>query len=481
MCRGIKGKEKEELFIDDIDNYTYLNSSGCTTVDTINDSDMYDTVSKALENIFGPEKRSILEILSAILLFGNVKIDPVPENESSKVANPEVVEKIGKLLQIDPKVIEEALTKLKGKDFLRLYNQNKAMDSRNACAKTLYSKLFNFVINGINKKFMEQQKLTGKESLLGVLDIYGFELFENNSFEQLCINYANERLHQHFVIHTFKREKDLYATEGITFVEAKFKDNESIVKLIDHPIDGIFACLDDEIRMPKPSDEKLLGRMNQKYAPQKDVYSRDIKNPKAFRIHHYTSPVAYKVTNFLEKAKDEVSWNILGMFGDSTHPVLKQIFKPADKLTPEEVKGMKQSLGIQYKLEMNSLIEHIEKGEPYYIKCIIPNRDKLSMCFDHSVVREQLRSNGVLESLEICHKGFALKMSIEEFVKKYKIICRGSAQDFIAGADKSLVQMGKNMVFLNDDEMALLESQKKAVIDRCVKRIVGCKLGLKDW
>eukprot|EP01022_Parablepharisma_sp_SALTPOND_P015514 TRINITY_DN219_c0_g1_i3.p2 TRINITY_DN219_c0_g1~~TRINITY_DN219_c0_g1_i3.p2 ORF type:complete len:753 (-),score=99.86 TRINITY_DN219_c0_g1_i3:11185-13443(-) len=485
MCRGSKGKEREELFLEDIDDYCYLNATGCTTVDTIDDKEMYKDVTKGLIDLFGKEgKREILEILSAILLFGNVKIEPVPENESSKVSNVDLVEKIGKLLRIDPKRICDALTMLKTENFVRPYTAAKAVDARNACAKTLYAKLFNYVIAGINKKFQEHQSISPENKLIGILDIYGFEILEQNSFEQLCINYSSERLQQHFVLHTFKLEKALYAEEGISFSETMFKDNEPIVNLIDHNIDGIFSFIDDEIRLPMSSDDRLLGRMNAKHLQHKELYSRDIRNPKAFKVHHYTGPVAYRVANFLEKAKDEISWNILEMFGDSDHPVLKQIFKPSSKITPEEVKSMKQSLGVKCRLEMSELMTRVQKGEPYYIKCMLPNRDKLPMCFDHNIVKEQLRANGVLETLEICHKGFAVKMNIEEFVKKYKMLGRKVApekkdlniQDIVAGIhnyDPTQLKVGKNIVFLKDDDLKLLDLQRKETVEQKARKIFG--------
>jgi len=484
MCRGIKGKEREDLFLQEIDEYAYLNQSGCTTVDTINDKELFKQVSKGLSDIFGEdERKEILGLLSAVLLFGNIKIDAIPENESSKVSSPDIIDKISTLLRIDPKRIQDALIMLKTESFVRPFTQARAIDARNACAKTLYSKLFNYIISGINKKFAEFQDLKPEYKSIGILDIYGFEIFETNSFEQLCINYANERLQQHFVNHTFKLEKALYAEEGISIAETSFKDNDPIVHLIDNNIEGIFYFIDDEIRMPMSSDDKLLTRMHSKHLPKKDLYSRDIKNPKAFKVHHYTGPVSYRVANFLEKAKDEISGNILEMFGDSTHPILQKMFKPSSKLTQDEIKGMKQSLGIQYKLEMSELIKLVEKGEPNYIKCMLLNREKLPMKFDHNVVREQLRANGVIETLEICHKGFAVKMNFEEFVRKYKILGKkGEGEDIkisdivknLGKTDPDQLKLGKNLIFLKDDELKLLDLQRKERVNNSARKIFGC-------
>lgn len=483
MCRGIKGKEKEDLFLEDIDYYNFLNTTGCTTIDTINDKENYESVSKGMQDIFGEEKFRLLEILSAILLFGNVIIEAVPANESSRVANPEIIGKIGSLLKIQPKVIENALIMFKSEHFVRIFNQEKALDARNACAKTLYGKLFDYIFTRINEKFKEAQSAKSGDKIIGLLDIYGFEILETNSFEQLCINYANEKLHQHFVNHTFKLEQAIYIEEGIDCSEIKFRDNEPIVQLIEHNIEGIFACIEDQIRVPKGSDEKLIAIMHSKYAAKKGLYSKELKNPKAFQIHHFTSPVSYKVTNFLEKAKDEISWNILEMLGDSNNPTLKKIFRASSQITSDEVKGAKKNIGIQYKEQIGNLMKTLEIGEPHYIKCILPNREKLPMCFDHNIIREQLHANGVLETLEIYQQGYPIRMAIEDFIKTYRLLCKKKKNEKIAIQDifekikdeKSTFKLGKNYIFMKEGDIKLFDNLKKKAINDEMQKIIRCK------
>lgn len=481
MCKGIKGKERDALFINDIEYYNYLNSTGCTTVETINDREMYSVVLSGLRQIFGEETYNILEIFSAVLLFGNVQIEATADKEYSKVTSLEIIEKIGNLLKIAPKRIEDALTKFVNEQFERFYSKEKAIDSRNACAKTLYSTLFKYIFDRINEKFKEMQTLKGNELLLGILDIYGFEVLEANSFEQLCINFASEKIHQHFLVHTFKLEQALYQNQGIDITTTIFKDNEPIIQLIENNLEGIFSCIEDEIRMPKGSDEKLLSRMNANYQSRKGVYAREIKNPKSFKIFHYTAPVIYKITNFLEKAKDEISWNILEMFGDSNHPILKKTFVPSSKLTAKVIQKMKLNIGIQYKNEMGSLIEKMDRGEVRYLKCILANRDKRPMQFEHSIVREQLRANGVLETVDICQKGFSVKLSIGEFAKKYKPLAKSkkdaSVQDILGtlgNYDKNQIRLGKDLIFLKKESEIALDAKMKKTTNKAYSIIKRC-------
>ena len=309
---------------------------------------------------------------------------------------------------------------------------------------------------------------------------------DTNSFEQLCINYANEKLHQHFLVHTFKSEQKTYQEQGINIGETIFKDNEPIVKLIEHNIDGIFACLEDEIRLPKGSDERLLSKLKSKFQSKKDIFARDIKNPNCFKILHFVSPVSYKINGFLEKAKDEISWNILEMFGDSNHPTLKRIFKRSSDLKSSDVSSMKLNIGIQYKNEMNDLLEKMDRGQLHYIKCLLANRDKRPMCFDYNIIKDQLRANGVLETVGICQKGFTVKMTIEEFAQKYKTLVQSLAskkkvtiQEIIAeikNYDKSQLQLGKDIIFIKKDGLLILETQLKKSVEESQKQISRCSL-----
>ena len=240
---------------------------------------------------------------------------------------------------------------------------------------------------------------------IGLLDIYGFEIFERNSFEQLCINYANEKLHQHFVHHTFKIEEKIYREEGIYFDKTEFIDNEPIVKLIETGPCSMLALLEDEIKMPGSADHRLIEKMNKQFLQIKklgSIYEKDRKDNLGFTIKHYAGNVNYKIDGFLEKAKDEMSANIVSLMQNSTHPFVALMF-PSEQIpntnqnkgkvnhTKRPIRNLKKSVGLQFKEQLDFLLNKFEMSQPHYIKCIKPNDHKKPSYFDPIRVRHQLK------------------------------------------------------------------------------------------
>ena len=422
LCRGIKSKDKKKLHLKDIDQYTYLNKSGCKSVGSIDDKRMFIRVESSLIKFFGEEgKNSILEILSAILLFGNIETEGV-------------VKKISELIKIDIKKLMNAL------------NGNKC----NICAELLYKSLFKYIVTHINKKWGEQ-----KGNFIGVLDMFGFEILDQNSFEQLCINYANERLRQYFIANYFKQEKNIYMSEGLNQPLPPFKNNEDIINLIDNKKGSLFFFINQQMELNDRSDEKLLDIMNNQHHLGNERYIRDPKNPKAFAVKHSSGLVSYRITDFIEKNDNEVPKTIIEIFKTSTHPILQQIFNSP----PEFIR----SVAMQYKSEMTNLINEMNKGDGNYIKCILPNKNKLPFYFDHKLVHKQIKENLVMEAMEMNNVGFNKKILIKDFLKEYKII--GNKENVkeilseIKGCTEDLYTIGNSVIFLKDQAFQLLQEE----------------------
>lgn len=461
MCRGIKGKNKKRLMLEDISYYTYLNKTGCKSVATIDDKEMYSRVESCLIKLFGEEgKGSVFEILSATLLFGNIE---VAKEESGRVDTPEVIDKISKLLNLNPKQLLDALLNTRAKKSELKISLQRMKD---ICAQTLYKFLFKYIIAAINSRWKVRT-----DALVGVLDMFGFEVHDQNSFEQLCVNYANERLHQYFVANYFKQEKNLYQSQLLNLPLPSFKDNEEVIDLIDGRKESIFLCINQRMEQGDRCDEKLLDAMNSRHHLRSSRYLRDPKNPKAFAIRHFAGLVSYRVTGFVEKNDGEVFENVVELFRTSSHPVLKEMFN----LVLSKPSKLIRSVGAQFKSEMTSLVNEMNVGEPSYVMCVSPNKSGLPLYFDHKFVEKQVKENSITEAIEQSCLGFSKKMPIKDFINKYKLVANEEAAqkilDSIKGCGKESYAVGSSVVFLKNEAYELLEEEWRERIKSKVAKI----------
>ncbi len=301
-----------------------------------------------------------------------------------------------------------------------------AHNSINSMSKAIYSKMFDWIIRKINSAISDKEKSEKEKDRLlniGVLDIFGFEIFENNSFEQLCINYANERLQQFFNNSIFKLEQEEYIKEKIDWSKVQFKDNKDIVELIDNPSKSIFSLLDSESLLKSTNDIKFRDNVYKHLNENQHLISE--KGSCSILIQHYAGRVEYTVNQFIEKNNDQLNPDICEALENSKNKLIKLLFKkkedPKDKgkkdAGPNKIQT--DSLSKQFKKQLDELLKMLNLSNPRYVKCIKPNTQKKHGIFESIDVNRQLLSAGVLESIKIRKQGYSVRRTKEEFVRRY--------------------------------------------------------------
>ncbi|WUR03310.1 myosin heavy chain [Vairimorpha necatrix] len=407
---------RKTLFIDEVtENFRFL--KGTRNIEGIDDTIEFSKLREAFRNLNISEEVEIFyyKIVAAVLHLGNIKI--IERNGKTEIENLEVVDKICKLLEIpSSQFINSLLYPVikAGKEFIVQSRSTEQVYSIiDALAKILYDKMFDQIINELNNKLGTSQST----NFIGVLDIAGFEIFQENGFEQLCINYTNEKLQQFFNHHMFILEQDIYKKENIEWNFIDFGlDLQPTIDLIEksNPI-GILSYLDEECVMPKASDETFLNKLNStiKNSKFKSVYFKD-----GFILEHYAGNVEYLVNNWITKNKDPNFENINELINKSANINVSNL-----SFVDKNIKrGFFRTVGQKHKEQLNSLMNTLSKTNPHFVRCIIPNLKKLPNLLENKLILEQLKCNGVLEGIRISRQGYPSRMSYNEFNERYKIL-----------------------------------------------------------
>ena len=331
-----------------------------------------------------------------------------------------------------------------------------ASDNRFALCKFVYGRMFDWVVARINRSFGQSQSQSGggdggddaddvfgntvnlatggSDLYIGILDIFGFEIFEFNSLEQLCINFTNEMLQQHFNNNTFKLEEKLYKVEGIDVPHIDFIDNAPMIELLTEPKHGVLPMLDEELRIPGGSDKNFLHKLEEKQA-KNPVYNRCPKLRNSFGVQHYAGAVNYDVTSFLDKNRDTLTADLLELLQASESPFLKLLYPPdAQQSTAQR----KHSLVHQFQKQLNDLMRALYQTSPHYIRCIKPNNEKKALVMVPRNTYEQLTYAGVFEAVAIRKQGFPFRLSHTDFVSRYKKICPEEIPDSVNVRDAAM-------------------------------------------
>ncbi|KAL6056612.1 myosin-5 isoform X3, variant 2 [Balamuthia mandrillaris] len=427
LTTGATAEQKRKWRLSSPDSFNFLKESGCTTVDGINDPKDFEEVQEAMQSLhFNPEEiEALFQTVAAILHLGNIEFTTgsAQRTASSEVKNKDQVGVAASLLGVPPAQLDEALTsrlmEIRGCEPTRIpLSPEQAIDARNALAKSIYGKMFDWLVQRINKSMEPAGNV--RTSCIGVLDIFGFEIFENNSFEQLCINFTNEKLQQHFNQYTFKLEEQLYSAEGVNYEHIVFIDNQPVLDLIEKKVpQGIMITMDEQISVPKATDETCLTKMDQIHGGKgpggsSSPYEQVKTSRKHFKIKHYAGEVTYDITGFLDKNRDTLQKDLLLLCEGSKNVFLNTLY-PAG----EERKTSKVTLGAQFRKQLTELMEALNKTEPHYIRCIKPNDEKLPDRFNGFMSLQQLRYAGVFEAVRIRQTGFPFRYTHEKFLERY--------------------------------------------------------------
>mmetsp|Transcript_8251 Transcript_8251/g.12412 ORF Transcript_8251/g.12412 Transcript_8251/m.12412 type:complete len:1746 (-) Transcript_8251:12-5249(-) len=433
-------------------NLEYLNKSGCYTVDKVDDYELFEEMMRCFEKLgfSGEEQAAMLRILKAILCLGNVIFEegPVVKGKGSSVISKKCeayLKEISTCLCIDLPLVDRVLTiqdlTMPSGTLYSLPREKKAAEaSRHALAKSLYGRLFTWLVERINVAFRASYKGTADiESLriIGILDIFGFEAFKHNSFEQLCINLANEKLQQYFVEQVFKMELKVYKEEKIDVKEIPYPDNSDTLELLEKK-GGVFLLLRDELKVKTGTDLAFALKLQKSRRKHPKFVAPRMQNDPTFTIKHFAEPVKYSAIGFLAKNRAKITQDVVDTMRTSTDPIVVKLFadKKADSKDSEKSKSRKggkrrkkkrggTSLAAQFQSQLSKLITTIRATESHFVRCIKPNTTKKAMDFDEKEVMRQLTTCGVIDAVTVRKLGYTNRMSHWAFFKKYGIIQGG--------------------------------------------------------
>lgn len=463
--------------------FHYLNQSNCYEVANVDDAREYLETRNAMDivGISQEEQEAIFRVVAAILHLGNIEFVKGKEVDSSKLKDDKSLYHLktaAELLMCDETALEASLCKrvivTPDGNITKPLEPASATLSRDALAKTIYSRLFDWIVDKINSSIGQDSNAV---SLIGVLDIYGFESFKINSFEQLCINLTNEKLQQHFNQHVFKMEQEEYTKEEINWSYVEFVDNQDVLDLIEKKPGGIIALLDEACMFPKSTHETFAQKMYQTYKAHKR-FSKPKLARTDFTINHYAGDVTYQADLFLDKNKDYVVAEHQALLDASKCPFVANLFPPLPEESSKQSKF--SSIGTRFKQQLQSLMETLSTTEPHYIRCVKPNTVLKPGIFENFNVLNQLRCGGVLEAIRISCAGYPTKRTFDEFLDRFGML----APDVLDGSDEKSAciaicdrmglkgyQIGKTKVFLRAGQMAELDARRTEVLATAARQL----------
>ncbi|KAM6260380.1 unconventional myosin-VIIb [Spheniscus humboldti] len=521
MLMGMNTEQKKMLNLGTASEYTYLTVGNCMSCDSRNDAKDYAHIRSAMKILMfsDSEHWDISKLLAAILHLGNVEFEAaVYDNlDCSDVMDSPHFSVATKLLEVDSSELQNSLTNLsiivRGESVSRPLNIVQAADGRDAFVKGIYGRIFLWIVNKINSAIFNptSQKPKSRRQSIGLLDIFGFENFSNNSFEQLCINIANEHLQQFFVHHVFKLEQEEYLAEHIAWNNIDFTDNRQALEVIALKPMNIISLIDEESKFPKGTDATMLIKINSLHGKSKVYIPPKSVHDTKFGINHFAGVVFYESKDFLEKNRDTLSANVMQVVHSSKNKFLREIFQV--ETTPPSLgrgtirhlgadqayKGLDttkrlSTLGGQFKQSLEKLMKILEQCQPYFIRCIKPNDYKKPLLFDRELCVKQLRYSGMMETIQIRKAGYPIRYSFEEFFERYRVLLPWSVREqlkndarqscisiseAVLGKDESW-QAGKTKIFLKDHHDTVLELQRQNILTDKVLLIQKVMRGLKD-
>ncbi|XP_039936118.1 myosin-IIIa isoform X2 [Hirundo rustica] len=506
----------------------YLQSDHFRIVQDFMNNSFYKSQFELIEQCFKvigftmEELGSVYSVLAAILNVGNIEFSAVVSEhmiDKSNISNPVALENCASLLCIQADELQEALTShcvvTRGETIIRPNTVEKATDVRDAMAKALYGRLFSWIVNRINTLLKPDKHLSENDDGLniGILDIFGFENFKKNSFEQLCINIANEQIQFYFNQHVFAWEQNEYLYEGVDARVIEYEDNRPLLDMFLQKPMGLLSLLDEESRFPQATDQTLVEKF------EDNLKSKYFWRPKrvdlTFGIYHYAGKVLYNASGFLAKNRDTLPADIVLLLRSSennltrqlvTHPLTKtgnlahtkskttisyQMWTSQKSIShtkneagdtghhPRETTSMKtQTVASYFRYSLMDLLSKMVVGQPHFVRCIKPNNDRQANKFDKEKVLVQLRYTGILETARIRRQGYSHRILFANFIKRYYLICYKTNDDppvspetcaaILEKAHLDNWVLGKTKVFLKYYHVEQLNLMRKETVDMII-------------
>ncbi|ELR62442.1 Myosin-9, partial [Bos mutus] len=512
-CKECSGVGRTDLLLESYNKYRFL-SNGHVTIPGQQDKDMFQETMEAFRIMGIPEEEQmgLLRVISGVLQLGNIVFKKERNSDQASMPDNTAAQKVSHLLGINVTDFTRGILtpRIKvGRDYVQKAQTKEQADfAIEALAKATYERMFRWLVLRINKA-LDKTKRQGA-SFIGILDIAGFEIFDLNSFEQLCINYTNEKLQQLFNHTMFILEQEEYQREGIEWNFIDFGlDLQPCIDLIEKPAGppGILALLDEECWFPKATDKSFVEKVMQEQGTHpKFQKPKQLKDKADFCIIHYAGKVDYKADEWLMKNMDPLNDNIATLLHQSSDKFVSELWKDVDRIIGlDQVagmsetampgafktrKGMFRTVGQLYKEQLAKLMATLRNTNPNFVRCIIPNHEKKAGKLDPHLVLDQLRCNGVLEGIRICRQGFPNRVVFQEFRQRYEILTPNSIpKGFMDGKqacvlmikalelDSNLYRIGQSKVFFRAGVLAHLEEERDLKITDVIIGFQACCRG----
>ncbi|KAG9510218.1 Myosin heavy chain, non-muscle, partial [Fragariocoptes setiger] len=510
FLNGASTEQSKEFLLEDVRNYTFL-THGAVPVPGVDDAAEFKSTVEAMSimGLSNEELSAIFRVVSAVMLFGNMVFKQERNSDQATLPDNTVAQKVSHLLGLDVTAMTKAFLKPRlkvGRDHVYKAQTKEQVESAvESIAKACYELMFKWLVQRINKS-LDRTKRQGA-SFIGILDIAGFEIFELNSFEQLCINYTNEKLQQLFNHTMFVLEQEEYQREGIEWKFIDFGlDLQPTIDLIEKPM-GILALLDEECWFPKATDKTFVEKLVASHSLHPKFIKSDFKSTADFSITHYAGKVDYSANQWLMKNMDPLNENVVSLLKESSDPFVLHIWKDAEIVgmalatlaadTSTQApfgglrtrKGMFRTVSQLYKDQLARLMGTLRNTNPNFVRCIIPNHEKRAGKICAPLVLDQLRCNGVLEGIRICRQGFPNRVPFQEYRQRYELLTPNAIpKGFMDGKlacermvkalelEPNLYRIGQSKIFFRAGVLAHLEEERDVKIsDLIVNFQASCR------
>ncbi|XP_042206669.1 myosin heavy chain, non-muscle-like isoform X10 [Homarus americanus] len=488
LLAGANQQQRKDFILEDPKHYNFL-TRGKIQVPGMDEVAEFQATVKAMQimGMNNEDIQSVFRTVSAVLMFGNMQFKQERSSDQATLPDNTVAQQVAHLLGLNVTDLVRGFLKPRikvGRETVtKAQNKEQCEFAVEAIAKALYERLFKWIVMRINRS-LDRTKRQGA-SFIGILDIAGFEIFAMNSFEQLCINYTNEKLQQLFNHTMFILEQEEYQREGIEWKFIDFGlDLQPTIDLIEKPM-GILALLDEECWFPKATDKTFIDKLNTSHSVHPKFCKSEFRDKADFAIVHYAGKVDYSGHQWLMKNMDPLNENIVSLLQASQDPFMVQIWKDAEivgmaqqamgdsQFGARTRKGMFRTVSQLYKEQLTKLMMTLRNTNPNFVRCIIPNHDKRAGKIDAGLVLDQLRCNGVLEGIRICRQGFPNRIPFQEFRQRYELLTPNVIpKGFMDGKkacemmiqalelEPNLYRIGQSKIFLRAGVLASLEEER---------------------
>eukprot|EP00039_Didymoeca_costata_P018541 m.333902 g.333902 ORF g.333902 m.333902 type:complete len:1372 (+) comp17243_c0_seq1:84-4199(+) len=486
LLKGADDALKKDLLLSAIQDYKFIGSSRYD-LDDIDDDIEYEATNEAFE-LYGLDKdeiKDVWKIIAGVLTFGQLEFTEGKRgNDQAMLASELVAQKVGALFGVSSVDLIKCLTKPKmkaGTEIVHKAQTKEQVDSAvRALGKSTYERLFLWVVQRINAS-LDRTKGRGGKSFIGILDIAGFEIFEHNNFEQMLINYTNEKLQQLFNRRMFILEQEEYSREGIQWDFIDFGlDLQPTIDLIEGR-NGMIPILDEQSIFPKATDKTLVDKYKGTYGKGKVAayVEQTLRMKGDFAVKHYAGEVVYSAEGWLEKNKDPLNESVVSLFKESSNSFMKTLWSTTPGGTSAKVsarhRGALRTVAGIYSQQLKQLMETLHSTTPHFVRCIKPNHEKAPGRISPGLVLSQLQCGGVLEGIRIVRKGFPNRILFHDFRQRYKLLTPGAfPEGFVESAkavelmvealelDSNEYRIGHTKIFFRTGVLARLEEERDA-------------------